>query len=86
VRSGSSRAILSGDILNIEMPFEKALKMKRMMDLQWALISILALSGATGAPELLDEPNPPDHSMHHWLENVEAGAGSATTKTTSLFP
>lgn len=28
-RSGSSRAVLSGDILNIEMPFEKGLKMKK---------------------------------------------------------
>jgi hypothetical protein len=87
-RSGSSRAVLSGDILNIEMPFEKALKMKKMMDLQWALISILALSGAAGAPELLNEPNPPNHSMlvHNWLGNVEAEVGPTQIPqlTTSL--
>jgi hypothetical protein len=49
-RSGSSRVVLSGDIINIEMPFEKALKVKRMMDLLWALISVLALSGTAGSP------------------------------------
>lgn len=32
------------------MPYDKALKMKRMVDLQWTMISILALSGVTGAP------------------------------------
>lgn len=49
----SSRPVLSGEIIEIKMPYDKALKMKRMIDLQWTMISILALSGTTGAPDHL---------------------------------
>lgn len=45
-KAGSSRAVLSGEIIEIEMPHEKAQKMERMINLQWTIISILALSGA----------------------------------------
>jgi hypothetical protein len=70
-KSRSSRLVLSGDIIDIEMSYDnKPLKMNQMVDLQWALISILALSGAAGSPELLGEPDHPDKTMlqvHRWL-------------------
>lgn len=53
----TSRTILSGDTLEIRMPYHEAVKMKTMLDLQWVMISLLALSGAAGSPELLREPD-----------------------------
>lgn len=49
-RAVSSRKFLSGDIIKINMSYGKAPKMKTTLDLQWASIWILALSGAAGAP------------------------------------
>lgn len=55
--NNTSRAILSRDILKIRMPYDEAVKMKTMLHLQWAMISLLTLSGAAGFPELLREPS-----------------------------
>lgn len=51
---------MSGDILKIKMPHDKAVKMNAMVDLQWAMVSLLTLSGAAGSPELLQDPNLPE--------------------------
>ena len=57
-RSTSSLKIISGDIFKIQLDNEEAMKMKHMIDVQWLMISILALSGAAGSPELFGEPDP----------------------------
>lgn len=55
----TSRGVFSGEVFEIKMPYEEALKMNEMLGLQWAMISLLALSGAAGSPELLREPDRP---------------------------
>lgn len=56
----TSTGVMSGDILKIKMPHDKAVKMNAMVDLQWAMVSLLTLSGAAGSPELLQDPNLPE--------------------------
>lgn len=63
-----ARRVLSGDHIKITMGHEEAKKMKKMIDLQWAIISILALSGAAGAPELLRETDDNDDT---WSQNID---------------
>lgn len=48
----------SPDLFKIEMAHDDAIKMKQMIDFQWVMVCILALSGAAGSPELLGEPDP----------------------------
>lgn len=43
--------------------YEDAAKMKRMIYIQFALISILAMSDATGTPDLLPEPDDDDNDV-----------------------
>lgn len=62
-RAESVRPVRSGDLLEIRMPFNEALKMKSMIDLQWTMISCMALSGAAGSPELLYEQGQPDDDV-----------------------
>lgn len=45
--------VRSDDLFKIEMAHGDAAKMKQMIDFQWAMVCILALSGAAGSPELL---------------------------------
>lgn len=45
------------------MPYDEALKMKSMIDLQWTMISCLALSGAAGSPKPFYEPSQPDDDV-----------------------
>ncbi|EPE07861.1 hypothetical protein F503_00583 [Ophiostoma piceae UAMH 11346] len=51
----SSRALLTGATATIRMPLQDAIKMKAMIDLQWACLSIASMSGAAGAPDFLRE-------------------------------
>jgi hypothetical protein len=68
----SNRPVLSGHCFEIEMESSKAKKMKYMVDLQWALIRISAMSGAAESPELLQDPNDPDSDhqirIQQWIE------------------
>lgn len=59
-RVETGTAVISGDLFEIRMPHDDALKMKSMIDFQWTMISCLALSGAAGWPELLYESTHPD--------------------------
>ncbi|RBR09651.1 uncharacterized protein FIESC28_09763 [Fusarium coffeatum] len=61
VRVDTNTPILSGHEFTITMPGEDAKKCKLMLDLQWAIIRIAAMSGAAGYPDLL-----PDH--HDWIK------------------
>lgn len=74
VKAGSFRPVLSGDNIDVERTNEEAEKMRIMIDFQWALISILSLSGAAGAPELIRRPddfdNPGAERIYSWLESV----------------
>ena len=56
--SESCLKVRAGDLFKIEMAHEDAVNMKSMIDFQWAMVRILALSGAAGAPELFGEPDP----------------------------
>ncbi|KAH7185191.1 uncharacterized protein B0J16DRAFT_384250 [Fusarium flagelliforme] len=56
VRADTKTPVLSGHEVRIAMPLDDALKCKMMVDVQWAIIRIAAMSGAAGYPELL-----PDH-------------------------
>ncbi|CAG7559516.1 unnamed protein product [Fusarium equiseti] len=53
--------IESGHEFTITMPREDAEKCKLVLDLQWAIIQIAAMSGAAGYPDLL-----PNH--HDWIK------------------
>lgn len=44
------------------MPEKQAKNMEKMIKLQWALISVLAMSGVAGAPELLQAPDDTDET------------------------
>lgn len=59
--------VRSDDLFKIEMAHGDATKMKQMIDFQWAMVCILALSGAAGSPELLGEPDPDE--IHLMLMN-----------------
>lgn len=50
--------VRSCELFKIEMTHGDAVKMKQMIDFQWAMVRILAFSGAAGSPELLGEPDP----------------------------
>lgn len=72
LRGQSSRKLFSGQTVEMEMESGKAEKMKRMIDLQWALIALNALSGAAGSPELQGAPDSDDTEMvTSWLLNTE---------------
>jgi len=75
-RVESNRSIVSGQIFEMTMEHEEAANMKLMVDVQWALIRIAAMSGAAGAPELLDDPRDPDSDfqvrVRKLLERKEA--------------
>ncbi|UZP36457.1 hypothetical protein NXS19_004273 [Fusarium pseudograminearum] len=49
-------AIISGHVVQVLMPFSDAKKCKLMIDLQWYLIQIAAMSGGARHPELLPQP------------------------------
>ncbi|KAH8648999.1 hypothetical protein BGZ61DRAFT_376214 [Ilyonectria robusta] len=66
--------ILSGHLIDIQMPTADAALFKAMIDYQWALICVAALSGAAEAPELLpDHPGwgDPDLRTAEWVEAQE---------------
>lgn len=85
VKAGLFRPVLSGDNIDVERTNEEAEKMKIMIDFQWALISILSLSGAAGAPELLHRPddfdNPGAQRIYSWLESVATPISSPMPET-----
>ncbi|KAK7398504.1 hypothetical protein QQX98_012112 [Neonectria punicea] len=56
LHSHANRPILSGHIVKVPLPKADATRFKAMIDFQWAIVCVAALSGAAGAPELL-----PDH-------------------------
>lgn len=63
--------IRSSQAFDVQMPTEDALKMKLMVDFQWACVRILAMSGAAGSPELFYEPhNDDDNSVGALLEKI----------------
>ena len=72
MRVPSSRHVLSGDIIEINLKAEDAEKMKLMLDLQWALTCLMAIAGAAGTPELLDTPDYPDDefAVYRWLRTT----------------
>ncbi|OBS29466.1 hypothetical protein FPOA_03403 [Fusarium poae] len=49
--------IISGHTFTITMSEEDARRCKMMLDLQWFMMSIAAMSGAAGYPELLPPPD-----------------------------
>lgn len=61
VRVDTNTPILSGHEFTITMPEEDAKKCKLMLDLQWVIIRIAAMSGAAGYPDVL-----PNH--HDWIQ------------------
>ena len=61
VRVDTNTPILSGHEFTISMPGEDAKKCKLMLDLQWVIIRIAAMSGAAGYPDVL-----PNH--HDWIQ------------------
>ncbi|KAK1763243.1 hypothetical protein QBC33DRAFT_598797 [Phialemonium atrogriseum] len=73
LRGQSGRKLFSGHTVEMEMESGKAEKMKRMIDFQWALIALNALSGAAGSPEL--QGGPPDadglEMVTSWLLSTE---------------
>jgi hypothetical protein len=48
--------IVSGHIAEVKMPEQDAQKFKALLELQWSIIRIAAMSGAAENPELLPEP------------------------------
>lgn len=56
----SGRLLHSGRVIEISMDTEDAIKMKAMVDLQWACIQIASMSGAAGSPDFFTEPFPED--------------------------
>lgn len=54
--SYNSNPIFSGNTFTTTMSEEDAHKFKMMLDLRWFIISIAAMSGAAGYPELLPSP------------------------------
>ncbi|KAL6854786.1 hypothetical protein ACO1O0_005911 [Amphichorda felina] len=82
----SSRPIRTGDLFHISLKPEDGPKFIRMMDLQWAIINIIALAGAAGDPDLLplnddDEGGfeeqaavgSASESVASWIESIEPG-------------
>lgn len=75
----SSRKILSNNFVEIAMKKEDVTKMKAMVDFQWAMARISALSGAAEAPELLHDEDTDTPSQTYdeslrvtsWLDIVE---------------
>ncbi|KAM0358900.1 hypothetical protein ACHAP4_004882 [Fusarium culmorum] len=49
-------SIISGHVVPIVLPFSDAKKCKLMIDLQWCLIQVAAMSGGARHPELLPTP------------------------------
>ncbi|KAL1912880.1 hypothetical protein Sste5344_000966 [Sporothrix stenoceras] len=53
----TSRLVQSGHVINIAMPsMEDGVRMKAMLDIQWACIRIASMSAAAGDPEFLKDP------------------------------
>ena len=48
------RPVQTGDLFDISMPRDEAVRFIRMIELQWAAINILSMAGGAGCPELLD--------------------------------
>ncbi|KAL7622009.1 hypothetical protein AAE478_007510 [Parahypoxylon ruwenzoriense] len=68
--AASSRLVLSGRTLDIQMATEDIKKMKTMVDLQWACIQIATMSGAAGCPDFLikdDEDDYNDACLSAWF-------------------
>jgi hypothetical protein len=49
-------SIPSGHLIHVPMPNSEAVHLKAMIDLQWAMLVMVAFCGAADAPQLL-----PDH-------------------------
>ncbi len=56
----TKRLIGSGHTFDISMEAEDAVKMKSMLDLQWASIQLATMSGAAGSPEFLVDSDDED--------------------------
>ncbi|PNP60120.1 hypothetical protein THARTR1_00144 [Trichoderma harzianum] len=54
-RASSGRSLATGQVFEIPVHPEEAPKMKLMIDLQWAMIRLAALSGAAGCIDELDK-------------------------------
>ncbi|POR37327.1 Uncharacterized protein TPAR_02483 [Tolypocladium paradoxum] len=64
----SGRAVDSGEIFEIVLEHKKATKMKIMIDIQWAITRLAAMSGGADAPELLDDPDDPESTYQAYLQ------------------
>ncbi|KAK5996537.1 hypothetical protein PT974_01872 [Cladobotryum mycophilum] len=73
-RFGSNREVLTGQVFEIgPMSHDDAIKMNLMLDLQWAVLRLAALSGSAGLLEYLGDPEDDDDedaAVHEWLQGL----------------